>query len=237
MAKMRDALLEARCNGGPPYPLSGRVYGVLLNHRSARDAIGDAANSPPYKAPPKAPVLYIKPRNTLACDGDAVVIPAGATELEIGATLGLVIGRAACNVTIEDAMDYIGGYVIVNDISIPHSVYYRPSIRFKALDGSCPLGPRVVPRSAVANPDALTVRVDVDGEMRSRASTADLVRPVARLLSDVTEFMTLNPGDVLAVGVAAPAPRVRAGQRVSVEIEPLGRLENTFVAAIGRSAS
>jgi 5-oxopent-3-ene-1,2,5-tricarboxylate decarboxylase/2-hydroxyhepta-2,4-diene-1,7-dioate isomerase len=112
---------------------------------------------------------------------------------------------------------------------VPHLPYYRPSIQFKARDGFCPLGPRVVPRAAIANPDALTIRVYIDGELKQATTTSQLVRPVARLLADVTEFMTLMPGDVLAVGVASPAPRIRAGQRAGIEIEGLGRLENPIV--------
>lgn len=215
----------------PPYRLSGRVYGALLNHRTALAALGAAVDAPPYKAPPKAPVLYIKPRNTLAGDGSAVVVPADAAELEIGACLGVVVGRGACNVPAESAIESVAGYLIVNDVSVPHPQFYRPSIRFKARDGFCPLGPRVIPRAAVANPDALTIRVYVEGELKQTASSAELVRPVARLLADVTEFMTLAPGDVLAVGVAAPAPRVCAGQSVRIEIDSLGQLHNTFVRA------
>jgi 5-oxopent-3-ene-1,2,5-tricarboxylate decarboxylase / 2-hydroxyhepta-2,4-diene-1,7-dioate isomerase len=214
----------------PPYRLSGVVYGALLNHRSALQALGDAVDQPPYEAPPTAPVLYIKPHNTLAAGGEPVAIPPGVQELEIGATLGLVIGRAACRLAEANALEHVAGYVIVNDVSVPHLPYYRPSIRCKARDGFCPLGPRVVPRAAVANPDALTIRVYVDGELKQTATTAHLVRPVRRLLADVTDFMTLSPGDVLAVGVAAPAPRVRAGQRARIAIDGLGLLESPFVA-------
>jgi 5-oxopent-3-ene-1,2,5-tricarboxylate decarboxylase/2-hydroxyhepta-2,4-diene-1,7-dioate isomerase len=90
----------------------------------------------------------------------------------------------------------------------------------------------VVPRASIANPDALTVRVYVDGELKQTATTTQLVRPVAKLLAAVTDFMTLLPGDVLAVGVASPAPRVRAGQRARIEIDGLGRLENPFVEGV-----
>jgi 5-oxopent-3-ene-1,2,5-tricarboxylate decarboxylase/2-hydroxyhepta-2,4-diene-1,7-dioate isomerase len=207
-----------------PYRLSGRVYGTLMNHRSALQLLGEAANAAPYKAAPVAPVLYIKPRNTLT---GPVVVPPDVQELEIGACLGVVIGRTACALSADTALDFVAGYLIVNDVSVPHSVYYRPSIRFKARDGFCPMGP-VVPRAAVSNPDGLQVRVFVDGELRQSASTSELVRPVARLLADVTDFMTLSPGDVLAVGAAAPAPRARAGQVVAIEIDGVGRLETSF---------
>jgi 5-oxopent-3-ene-1,2,5-tricarboxylate decarboxylase/2-hydroxyhepta-2,4-diene-1,7-dioate isomerase len=217
--------------GVAPYALSGMLYGALLNHRSALAALGPAASQPPYKSPPVAPVLYIKPRNTLALSGDVVSIPAGTLELEVGACLGLVIGRTACRVAEAGALDYVAGYLIVADVSVPHTSFHRPSIRLKARDGFCPLGPAVVERGAVANPDALNIRTYVDGALIQTAGTADLVRPAARLLADVTEFMTLSPGDVLALGAAAPAPRVRSGQSVRIEIDGLGSLTNPFMAA------
>ena len=215
----------------PPYRLSGSVYGVLLNHRTELQALGDTVNRPPYDAPPQAPVLYIKPRNTLAADGDPIALPPGVTELEVGASLGLVIGRPSSRLAESYALQHVAGYLIVNDVSVPHASYYRPSIPFKARDGFCPLGPRVVPRAAIADPDRLTIRVFIDGELRQTTTTSQLVRPVARLLADVTEFMTLMPGDVLAVGVASPAPRIRAGERAGIEIEGIGRLENRIVEA------
>jgi 5-oxopent-3-ene-1,2,5-tricarboxylate decarboxylase / 2-hydroxyhepta-2,4-diene-1,7-dioate isomerase len=207
----------------------GTVYGTLLNHADALAALGAAVHEPPYKAPPKAPVLYIKPRNTWVGPGDAVVVPAGVDELEIGATLGLVIGRAASRVRVADALSFVAGYVIVDDVSVPHASYYRPSLRFKARDTFCPIGP-FVPRAALASPDALAITVAIDGEIVHRASTAGLIRPAAQLLAEVSEFMTLAPGDVLSVGVAAGAPRARAGQRVSISIEGLGTLDNPLVA-------
>lgn len=213
----------------PPYRLSGTVYGTLLNHRSALAALGDAVNQPPYNGAPQAPVLYVKPRNTLRSSGAAVTVPADAPELEIGACLGLVIGRAACRLSERAALDSVAGFLIVNDISVPHASYYRPSIRSKARDGFCPLGPRVVARAAVANPDALTLRVYIDGQLAATASTGQMLRGAAKLLADVTDFMTLAAGDVLATGVASPAPRVRAGQRCRIEIDAIGTLETRFV--------
>ena len=207
----------------------GTVYGTLLNHRDALAALGGAVNEAPYKAPPKAPVLYIKPCNTWVGAGDAVIVPAGVAELEVGATLGLVIGRSACRVREADALSFVAGYVIVDDVSIPHASYYRPSLRFKARDTFCPIGPFVA-RDAVGSPDALVITVSIDGKTVQRTSTAGLIRSAARLIAEVSEFMTLAPGDVLSVGVAAGAPQARAGQRVSIAIDGLGRLDNRLTA-------
>ena len=208
----------------PPYRLSGVVYGALLNHRSSLAILGDAVNQPPYGRPPAAPVLCIKPRNTLALSGGFVGIPAGTPDLEVGGCLGVVIGRTACRVSEARALDHVAGYLIVADVSIPHANYYRPSIRCKARDGYCPLGPAVVSRDAVADPGLLTIRTHIGGVLAQTASTADLIRPAARLLADVTDFMTLSPGDVLALGAAAPAPRARPGETATIRIDGLGAM-------------
>jgi 5-oxopent-3-ene-1,2,5-tricarboxylate decarboxylase/2-hydroxyhepta-2,4-diene-1,7-dioate isomerase len=214
-----------------PYRLSGAVYGALLNHRSALETLGAAANRPPYNQVPQAPVLFIKPRNTLAVSGDVVKIPAAAPELDVGASIGLVLGRTACKVSESHALDYVAGYLIVADVSVPHSNYHRPSIRFKARDGYCPLGPAVTARAAIPDPGALTIRTYLDDMLVQTATTADLIRPAARLLADVTEFMTLMPGDVLALGAAAPAPRVRSGQTVTIAVDGLGSINIPFKEA------
>jgi 5-oxopent-3-ene-1,2,5-tricarboxylate decarboxylase/2-hydroxyhepta-2,4-diene-1,7-dioate isomerase len=176
-----------------------------------------------------APVLYVKPRNTLAQSGDEVVVPRDVEALEIGGCLGLVIDRVATNLGVKAALDYLAGYVIMNDISVPHDSYYRPSIRFKARDGFCPIGPALTPPTRINDPGSLVVRTFIDGKLESASSLTGLIRPIPQLLADVTEFMTLEAGDVLGVGVAAPAPRAHAGQVVSIEIDGLGAIKNRLV--------
>jgi 5-oxopent-3-ene-1,2,5-tricarboxylate decarboxylase/2-hydroxyhepta-2,4-diene-1,7-dioate isomerase len=214
----------------PPFRLSGNVYGVLLNHRAALAALGAAVSQPPYQAPPQAPVLYIKPRNTLNGPGGSVVVPADAAELEVGATLGAVIGRTACRVAAEAALDCVAGYTIVNDVSVPHTSFFRPAIRHKARDGFCCIGPKVVARARLADPASLEIRVLINDRLAQVGGLRELVRPVHRLIADVTEFMTLEAGDLLLLGVPPGAPRVRAGQSVAIEVDGIGRLENRFVA-------
>jgi len=211
-------------------PRIGTVYGALLNHRGALAALGDAVHQPPYKSPPQAPVLYIKPRNTHIGHGEPIVVPAGVDELEIGATLGIVIGRGACRVAEADAASVIAGYTVCNDVSVPHASYYRPSLRYKCRDSFLPIGPWIVGARHVPDPDALSIIVEIDGTVAQRASTGSMLRPVARLIADVSEFMTLSAGDVLMLGVPAGAPRARAGQHVGIEIEGVGRLDNPLLA-------
>lgn len=215
-----------------PWCLSGQVFGVLLNHRPALAALGPAVNAAPYKAPPRAPVLYIKPRNTQVGEGAVVAVPADVPALEVGAALGLVIGRTACRLSADYALSAVAGLVVVADLSVPHDSFYRPSVRHKARDGFCPIGPHVVPIGAVADVDALAVTVCVDGQVVHRTSTGDRVRAAAVLLADVSEFMTLAPGDVLMLGVSAGAPRVGPGHTVAIDIDGVNQLTFALAAEV-----
>jgi 5-oxopent-3-ene-1,2,5-tricarboxylate decarboxylase / 2-hydroxyhepta-2,4-diene-1,7-dioate isomerase len=178
------------------------VYGVALNFRSELERL-----SPPL---PVAPVLYLRPRNTWNTTGAPVTIPTGAPELKMAGTLGMVIGRPLT-------------YIAVNDVSIPHESYFRPAIRQRCRDGFCILGSEITSR--VPN----EIRTFINGELRSRTALVDLVRPMDRLLSDIAEFLTLAPGDIVLIGEPPDAPLARAGDLVRVEIDGLAPLENQVV--------
>src|SRR5699024_10428268 len=135
-------------------PVSGTVYGTLLNYQGAYKAFESQMHEKPYKAPPKKPVLYIKPKNTFASHGAAIPLPEGVSELQMGAALGLVIGKTAKQVKADEALEYMKGFTVVNDVSIPHESVHRPAVKEKARDGFCPMGPWVVEREAVTDTDA-----------------------------------------------------------------------------------
>jgi 5-oxopent-3-ene-1,2,5-tricarboxylate decarboxylase/2-hydroxyhepta-2,4-diene-1,7-dioate isomerase len=215
-ARTVSALLASGTACRPP--VDGTVYGTLLNDRAALDALGDAVNAAPYKAAPKAPVLYVKPRNTFAGHRASVVVPDDEQGVQVGGSLGVVIGRTACRVSVESAFSYVAGYTIVADLCVPHESVYRPSVRFRARDGFCVIGPAVVARRHVANPDALRVAISIEGKEPFIANTSTSIRNVARLIADVTDFMTLAPGDVLTFGVPHGAPIAHVGDEISIAI-------------------
>ena len=202
----------------------GTVYGVILNVQGAVEALGDAVNAAPYKAPPKAPVLYIKPRNTFLPGGGAVGAPAGVEELEVQASLGLVFGRTASRVSEADALSYVSGFLPVIDVTVPHASVYRPAIHQRCRDGFLPHGAVAAP---VAGP--VDVRVSVNGKDAGGFSTAALVRPLARLIADVTDFITLSPGDVLLVGLGLGSPRAKVGDTVTAALSGVGEVSCTIV--------
>jgi 5-oxopent-3-ene-1,2,5-tricarboxylate decarboxylase/2-hydroxyhepta-2,4-diene-1,7-dioate isomerase len=214
----------------PPLP-RGTVYGVALNDPADLAALGDAVQPPPYKAAPKAPVLYIKPHNTWSASGAAIVVPVGTAALRMGAALGVVIARTGCRVNEADALAHVAGYRAVNDVAVPHPSWYRPSVPCLARDGFCVLG-EMVKADAIVDPDALPFTVTLDGEVVQQASTAGRMRGVARLIADLSEFMTLHPGDIVMTGLTHNPPQARAGQRVGIRFDGMPLIENTLVAEV-----
>ncbi|KVD56653.1 2-hydroxyhepta-2,4-diene-1,7-dioate isomerase [Burkholderia ubonensis] len=229
--------MELSCTtaAAPPLPVAiGTVYGALLNERAALDALGDAVRQPPYGRPPQAPILYIKPANTHAADGAAVVVPAGVDALEIGASVAVVFARRATRVAADRALDYVHGFTLASDVSVPHPDYYRPAVRFKCRDGFCPLGPAIVPPGALDDVDAIRLTVRIDGNVAQSASTATLIRPVRQLIADVSAFMTFDAGDVLLLGVAGGAPRAKPGSRIEIAAHGIGTLRHALIAEAAR---
>jgi len=207
-------------------PISGTVYGALLNYRGELEALGSSLTKEPYKEPPKAPVLYIKPVNTITGFKSSIPLPEDTSQLQVGASLGIVIGKKATRVTEEKALDHVLGYTIVNDVSIPHESFYRPAVKQKARDNFCPVGPWIIERDAISDPNKLTITVFVNDVLKQKNTTANLIRPVSRLISEISEFMTLYEGDVLLVGVPENPPLVKEGDLVRIEIDGIGYLEN-----------
>ncbi|CAM4253822.1 fumarylacetoacetate hydrolase family protein [Comamonas aquatilis] len=207
------------------------VYGVLLNDRATVERLTPEFDSAPYKAAPQAPVLYIKPRNTFALDGAAVAVPADPGVVRIDATIGLVIGKTATRVSVDQALGHVAGFVLVSDVTLPHENYYRPAIRQRDRDGFCPLSP-MFHDEAGFDLDAATLSIVINGERAYERSFATLVRPAAQLIADVTEFMTLAAGDVLLLGPGEGSPLAHPGDVVQIKVPGLGELTHTVIQEV-----
>jgi len=187
----------------------GTVYGTLLNFRREWDLWSTRMTQDPHKAPPKAPVLYVKTANTFCPAGQDLLLQDGVSEVDIGASLGLVIG----------AQSQVTGAVLLNDWSVPHTSYYRPPVKFRCRDGFLGLPEQVTP-GQVQDWAALQIDVRRNGERVQIVDLRELMRNLPTLLADVGEFMTLQPGDVLMVGsdclTDGTRPRAKAGDRVEI---------------------
>lgn len=205
------------------------IYAAALNFAGTYAALEPAMHTAPYNAPPKAPVLYIKPPLCRIAEGDSIPCPANVPALRMGGTLALVIGRSARRVQAATALSYIGSYAIANDVSIPEDSYYRPAILQRCRDGFCPMSEPKPAGEGSFCADSLAIRIFVNEQLAAEAHTASLRRSVSQLLADVTDFMTLYPGDVLLVGEPPAPPLARAGDVVRVEVDGLGSLTNRIV--------
>lgn len=208
----------------------GTVYGTLLNFKNEYYALSDKMDNDPYKAPPKAPVLYIKPRNTFSHTGEEIIKP-GNEDLMMGGSIGIVFGRAASRVKADKALDYVRGYVVVNDVTLAHDNFYRPAYPKRARDGFLPIGD-YVDADKISDINNLTIEVSVNDITKHTSSTSDLMRTVETLIADVSVFMTLQPNDMLLVGVDADMPSVKVGDVVRVSVNSIGHVENTIGGGI-----
>jgi 5-oxopent-3-ene-1,2,5-tricarboxylate decarboxylase/2-hydroxyhepta-2,4-diene-1,7-dioate isomerase len=204
----------------------GTVYGTLLNFRGELEALGAQVNAAPYNAPPKAPVLYIKPANTWSADGAEIPVPARVAEVEVGATIAVVMKAAG-----EPA-----GYVLMNDLSLPHASLYRPPVKFKCLDGFLGVGGTLLRTEQAGDPSRFVLEVRINGELKQTIRFDQLVRNPDRLLADVAEFMTLGAGDVLMLGCdvlkEGGRPLAKVGDRIEISAPGMGSLTNTLVAEV-----
>lgn len=214
-----------------PYPAT--VYAAALNDQAMLDRMGESLSMPPYQKPPQAPILYIKTRNTFASQGAEVPVPSDPGLVRIDATIGAVIGKTAARVDAADALSCVGGYLIASDVTLPHDSYYRPAVRQRCRDRFCPMSVMVARHAASSSgfdPDQAEIVIRINGERVHSRSLGRLVRRLPELIADVTEFMTLSPGDVLLVGAPDGAPTARAGDRIRIEVPGLGSLEHSLVA-------
>jgi 2-keto-4-pentenoate hydratase/2-oxohepta-3-ene-1,7-dioic acid hydratase in catechol pathway len=197
---------------------------------------------------PEFPVFFSKPPTAVIGPGDAIPVqPAVSTKIDYEVELAVVIGKRGSNIRASEAFDHIFGYTIVNDVTA-RDLQRRHGGQFlkgKGLDGSCPMGPAIVTKDAIADPGQLAIRLWVNDELRQDGNTKDMIFPIAKLIESLSEGLTLEPGDLLAtgtpsgVGYAMSEPQfLKNGDVVACEVEGIGRLVNpvTEVGAARRVA-
>jgi 2-keto-4-pentenoate hydratase/2-oxohepta-3-ene-1,7-dioic acid hydratase in catechol pathway len=204
----------------------GKIICVGLNYRDHAEETGAEA--------PTAPLLFAKWGNTLIGDGDAIVLPPESEQVDYEAELGVVIGRTTRRAAERDALDAVRGYICVNDVSARDLQFGDGQwTRGKSPDTFCPVGPRLVPREEVPDPQALAIRCRVNGRTLQDSSTANMIFSVAEIIAHISRTITLEPGDLIATGTPAgvgiardPQVLLQDGDEVTVEIEGLGALTN-----------
>lgn len=221
-------LEENQIEYGPCVPNSAKIICVGLNYRKHAEESNMEL--------PKTPVLFNKYGNSLAGHGEIVEIPADAKQVDFEAELGIVIGRKAKGVPKESALDYVAGYCNANDLSA-RDLQFRTNqwLLGKACDGFCPVGPYLVTADEVGDPNQLKIETIVNGKVRQSSNTADMIFYCDEIISYISTYITLEPGDLIITGtpegVILGLPEheqdwLTDGDEVTIQIEKLGVLTN-----------
>jgi 2-keto-4-pentenoate hydratase/2-oxohepta-3-ene-1,7-dioic acid hydratase in catechol pathway len=211
-----------------PVPDPDKIICVGLNYRSHAEETGMEL--------PKAPTIFGKYRNALVPDGATVTLPAASSKCDYEAEVAFVIGRRAKEVSVEDALDHIAGYTLLNDLSARDLQGLTMQwMAGKVFDGSAPCGPALVTPDEAGPHDGIGIRMLVNGEERQSSNTSDLIFSVPQLVSTLSSWMTLEPGDIVATGTPSgvglamdPRTWLEDGDELVVSSPQLGELHTTI---------
>jgi 2,4-diketo-3-deoxy-L-fuconate hydrolase len=234
-----STLLEVRGNVrfGCPVANIGKVVCVGLNYADHAAEAGMAL--------PAEPILFMKPTSSINGPNDPVIIPRGSQKTDWEVELGIVIGKKASYVDEDEAFDYVAGYTIVNDVSERAYQLERGNQwdKGKSNDTFAPIGPWMVTRDEVPDPQNLSMFLEVNGKRFQNGSTKTMVFGVKTLVSYISQFMTLFPGDVIITGTPPgvgmgqkPPVYLKAGDRMHLGIEGLGEQTQAVRAWVRESA-
>lgn len=223
---------EETVEWGPCVTHPNKIICVGLNYRKH----AEETNAPI----PEYPILFNKFNNTLTGHKKDIAVPKVTSKLDYEAELVIVIGKQAKDVRREDALGYVFGYCAVNDLSARDlQMRTHQWLLGKTCDGFSPLGPYLVTADEVGDPNQLAIRAYVNGEVRQDSHTSDMIFHCDEIVSYISQYMTLEPGDIILTGTPEgvvlgypPEKQVylKPGDEVTIEIEKLGRLTNRFVA-------
>lgn len=210
----------------PPVARPGQILCLARNYAAhAAETSG---------APPTEPIYFAKSPRAVIGQEEPVIYPAGAERIDPEVELAVVIGRRCRKVRREEALEYVAGYTILNDITDRHQQQLdiqakQPWYRSKSYDTFCPMGPVLVLTDEIPDPQALELTLRVNGEVRQHASTSEMLFPVAQIIEAISQHITLEPGDVIATGTPQGIAPIRPGDVVECDIPGIGKLRNPVV--------
>jgi 2-keto-4-pentenoate hydratase/2-oxohepta-3-ene-1,7-dioic acid hydratase in catechol pathway len=234
--ELRDGVLEpAAAVAGEPVIRAGKIVAVGLNYL---DHIRETGLQRPAE-----PLLFTKFTTSVIGDGDAIELDESlTTRVDWEIELAVVIGQAMRHVPASDALEYVYGYTVANDVSARDLQFSDGQwVRAKSLDTFCPLGPVIVTADEIPHPQALALRTRVNDETLQDSNTSEMLFPVAELLAFCSRSFTLDAGDILLTGTPwgcgefmRPKRRLQPGDTVACEIERIGTITNPVVASYPR---
>ena len=227
----QGVLQTASVELGPPVPDPEKIICIGLNYADHASEAG--------LAPTEVPVLFAKYRNSLVGPNSPILLPRVSKQIDYEGELAVIMGTRCKEVTEQEALQYVAGYSVFNDVSARDlQMQTSQFIAGKALDTFAPMGPGMVLASAIPDPQALLLTTRVNGQVVQHASTASMIFSVAAIISFLSSLMTLEPGDIIATGTPSgvgfkrtPPLFLQEGDVVEVEIEGIGQLSNPVMHA------
>ena len=222
--------VPASIRRGPPVSNIRKVICIGLNYSDHAAESGMAI--------PAEPVVFMKADTSITGPNDDVIIPLVSKKLDWEVELGVIIGKTAHYIEEADALDHVAGYCVVNDVSEREFQLEGTGqwVKGKSHDSFCPLGPELTTRDEVPDPQSLDLWLDVDGERVQTGNTSKMIFSVAHVVSYLSRFMTLRPGDLIStgtppgVGAGFKPPRyLHAGQTMKLGVQGLGEISQTVV--------
>jgi ureidoglycolate lyase len=216
---------------GPCVGSVSKIVAIGLNYRLHAQEAGAAI--------PSEPIFFMKATSSICGPNDDVIIPKNSQKTDYEVELGIVIGSLTRHVSQSDARKHVAGYCVVNDVSEREFQIERGGqwTKGKSADTFCPTGPWLVTADEIPDPDKLALWTEVNGERRQNSNTADLIFGVDEIVSYVSQFMTLLPGDVIPTGTPSgvgmgfkPPKFLKPGDRVRLSVEGLGEQNQLLVA-------
>ena len=184
--------------------------------------------------PPEEPIIFGKFADCVISHDEEIIYPDFATRVDPEVELAVVIGKQGKDVDAEEAMDYVFGYTIANDITERELEYADmkkgwPWFRSKNFDAAMPLGPWIVTKDEIPNPHNLEIELSVNGEVRQKGNTKDMIFKINELVSFITKYITLYPGDVISTGTVSGITPIERGDEIVCKIEKIGELRNRVI--------
>jgi len=221
-----DLLLDKDARIRAPIERPQKIIGVGRNYREHAKELQNPI--------PEEPVLFAKVPSTIAASGDLIRLPEGVGRVDYEGELAVVISREASGITANEALEYVAGYTLINDVTArdlqkSNKAKGLPWFLAKNFDTFLPMGPYLIPANAIDDPQDLELQARVNGEIRQKGNTSEMIFSIADLISHISKSITLTAGDVIATGTPSGVGALQKRDTVEVEIEGFGVLSNNVL--------
>ncbi|MFQ5676287.1 MAG: fumarylacetoacetate hydrolase family protein, partial [bacterium] len=207
----------------PPINRPQKVLCIGRNYKAHAEELGNK--------PPQEPLFFSKAPSSIIAHDETIRVPNGVGRVDFEGELAIVISKKGSHIPVSKAFEFVAGYSILNDVTArdlqkSDIEARRPWFRSKSFDTFCPFGQFLVSTESIGNYRDLTLQLSLNGEVRQKALVSDMIFSIEEIVSYISKFCTLMPGDVIATGTPAGVAPMRAGDTVEIEVTHIGTLKN-----------